>query len=37
MYAKAQRVKNAALLPNEMLLLVMISPKFDFCISATPK
>lgn len=37
MYAKAQCVKNAALLPNEMLPLVMISPKFDFSISATPK
>lgn len=31
MYAKAQCIKNVALLPNEMLPLVMIS------ISATPK
>lgn len=30
MYAKAQRVKNVALLPNEMLPLVMISQEFDF-------
>ena len=30
MYSKAQRIKNAALLPNEMLPLVMISQEFGF-------
>lgn len=30
MYAKAQRIKNVALLPNETLPLVMISQEFGF-------